>query len=124
MRFREYLFTIYASSYLRALPAGHLRTILSLSIIRVRRKNFSFFSFLPILYVNTILSPNTIFPPSIHGPRSSTRARAGHATMRSVSVPSAHYLIYEHHTMTLLRPSKDNLFNEYHLQIILIPSSF
>ena len=41
-----------------------------------KTQKFFLFSFLPILYANTILSSNTISPPSIRGPRSSTRARA------------------------------------------------
>ena len=41
-RFREYILTIYASSTLLIPSTDHLRAILSLSIVRVRRKIFSF----------------------------------------------------------------------------------
>ena len=41
-RFREYILTIYASSSLLIPSADHLCAILSLTIVRVRRENFSF----------------------------------------------------------------------------------
>ena len=46
-RFQKYRLTICASSTLFMPSAGHLRVILSLSIVRVRRKKFFLFSRAP-----------------------------------------------------------------------------
>ena len=63
-RFQKYVLTIYASSSLLIPSTDHLCVILSLTIVRVRRENFSF-SKICIDHLRIILSPNTIYEPSM-----------------------------------------------------------
>ena len=66
--FREHVLTICASSTLLMPSTNHLRAILSLSIVRVRRKNFSFskiynardYHLLSKRHLKTILSTSAI----------------------------------------------------------------